>query len=96
MFEDCVDFKYIEIFWPDFSKVININYIFKNCKNIKNINILSEWNIENVKSMIGLFYGYSSLESLPDISNWDLSNVTNISGIFNGCSSLKEIPDISK
>ena len=43
-----------------------------------------------------LFYGCSSLKSLPDISNWETSYVENINYLFYGCSSLKELPDISK
>ena len=41
--------------------------------------------------MSGLFYGCSSLKSLPNISKWNTNNVTNIAGIFTGCSSLTEI-----
>ena len=43
-----------------------------------------------------MFFGCSSLLSLPDISKCDTSNVTNISGIFSNCSSLIILPDISK
>ena len=43
-----------------------------------------------------MFYGCSSLSSLPDISKWNTNNVTNIKGMFYGCSSLSSLPDISK
>ena len=46
--------------------------------------------------MMSMFYGCSSLSSLPDISNWNTNNVTNMWGIFCGCSSLSFLPDISK
>ena len=51
---------------------------------------------KNEMILSGMFYGCSSLLSLPDISKWNLSNVVNISGMFCGCSSLAYIPNISK
>ena len=36
-----------------------------------------------------MFYGYSSLISLPDISYLNTSNVTNMSEMFKECSSLQ-------
>ena len=50
-------------------------------------------NITNISSM---FYGCSSLISLPDISKWDTKNVTYMNYMFTGCSSLISLPDISK
>jgi len=47
-------------------------------------------------NIYSMFYGCSSLESLPDISKWNIENIIDISGLFYECSSLKYIPDISK
>ena len=96
MFEGCKDFEYLEICWPDTSKIININYVFKDCQNLKDIKGLSKWNTENVKSMVGFFYGCFSLESLPDISEWSTENVIDMSYLFYECCSLESLPDISK
>ena len=41
--------------------------------------------INSITDMRYMFYGCSSLESLPDISKWDMSNVTCISKMFVGC-----------
>jgi len=46
--------------------------------------------------MNDIFYGCSSLSSLPDISKWNMNKVTDISGMFNGWSSLSSLPDTSK
>ena len=35
-----------------------------------------------------MFWGCSSLQSLPDISKWDTKNVTSMSSMFYGCNSL--------
>ena len=45
--------------------------------------------------MKGIFYGCSSLNSLPDISKWNTKNVSDMKGIFYECPSLKSMPDIS-
>ena len=48
--------------------------------------------IINITNMSCMFYGCSSLNSLPNISNWNTANVTNMSYMFSWCSSLKNIP----
>ena len=35
-----------------------------------------------------MFYGCSSLSSLPDISKWDTNNVTKMSYMFDDCSNI--------
>ena len=50
---------------------------------------------KKIEKMNSMFYGCSSLTSLPDISNWNTINVTNMSEIFSKCSSLSSLPDIS-
>ena len=57
--------------------------------------IFQNGNINNVTDMTNIFYGCSSLLSLPDISKWITNNVTNMSGMFYGCSKISSIPDIS-
>ena len=51
---------------------------------------------ESITDMSYMFYGCSSLSSLPDISKWNTNNVTYMYGLFSSCSSLSSLPDISK
>ena len=51
--------------------------------------------INNIIDMSYMFYGCSSLLSLPDISKWNTNNCNNISYMFCECSSLSSLPDIS-
>ena len=69
------------------------------------LNIINEKNkiieiklkgIKNVINMECMFWGCTSLLSLPDISKWNTSNVTNMEYMFDECSSLLSLPDISK
>ena len=54
------------------------------------------YNIIRRHNLSYMFYGCSSLISLPDISKWNMENVIVISYMFYECSSLKSLPDISK
>ena len=63
---------------------------------INNDNIFLKQTFYNVTNMSFMFYGCSSLISLPDISKWDTKNVIYMSSMFSGCSSLISLPDISK
>ena len=60
-------------------------YNIKNNKNNKLIIKLK--GIDKVTNMMGIFYGCSSLSSLPDISKWNTNKVTNMSFMFGACSS---------
>ena len=59
------------------------------------LNNIKENIFTNVTKMSYMFYGCSSLISLPDISNWNTSKVTNMSYMFYDCNSLLSLPDIS-
>ena len=43
-----------------------------------------------------MFYGCTSLISLPDLTKWNTSNVIDMSNMFYRCISLISLPDISK
>ena len=51
--------------------------------------------IKNIDDMSHMFFGCSSLISLPDISKINTMNVTSLKNMFFGCFSLNVIPDIS-
>ena len=82
----------------DTSKVIYLGGIYRG--NLSPVPLLYDQGIlsapKNEMILSGMFYGCSSLLSLPDISKWNLSNVDNICGMFCGCKSLSYIPNISK
>ena len=43
---------------------------------------ISKWNVSNVESMAGMFFGQDSFKQ--DLSNWDVSKVTDMSYMFKG------------
>ena len=46
---------------------------------------ISEWDVSNIKSMRGMFWGCLELKSVGDLSNWDVSKVTDMNSMFHGC-----------
>ena len=82
MFLRYFSFKLLELFKIDVDGIYDLGEMFYNCKSLKYISDISEWNTHNVFDLSLLFYGCSSLESLPDISKWDTENVNNMNGIF--------------
>ena len=73
---------------------ITEKYNIKNNNNNKVKIILK--GIDNVTDLSYMFYGCSSLSSLPNISKWNTNSATDMSCIFYKCSSLSSLPDISK
>ena len=61
---------------------------FCGCSKLKILPDISEWTINNVESLEGLFYECSSLNSLPDISKWNTKNTINMNLMFYKCSSF--------
>tara|TARA_B100000902_G_scaffold396694_1_gene458426 strand:- start:852 stop:2291 length:1440 start_codon:yes stop_codon:yes gene_type:complete len=49
---------------------------------------ISDWDVSNVTSMNGLFYGASSFNQ--DIGDWDVSNVTDMETMFSGAESFNQ------
>ena len=47
--------------------------------------------INSITNASDMFYGCSSLYSLPDISNWKTDKISNMKGIFGWCSLLKSL-----
>ena len=49
---------------------------------------ISNWNINNITYIYGIFNGCLSLPSMPDISKWNSNIVTHISGMFEDCPNI--------
>ena len=79
----------LSIDYIDVSNINSIKDMFKNCRDLKSVN-LSNFNELKVTDMSEMFYGCSSLTSL-DVSKLNMSNVTNISHMFSGCRSLTSL-----
>ena len=56
---------------------------------------ISDWDVSNVKNMVGMLYRCKQLKSIGDISDWDVSNVKDMSVMFYSCEQLKSVGDIS-
>ena len=78
------------------NKIINMRYMFYNCKSLKKLVDISKWDTKKVTDISYMFSYCESLKELSDISNWDTKNITNMSSIFCYCGSLIELPEISK
>ena len=48
--------------------------------------------INNIKTIKGMFKGCKALISLPDISKIETTNIIDMSEIFYGCKSLSDLP----
>ena len=68
------------------SKVVEMQAMFWNNKNIKDLD-LTNFNTSNVTKMTGMFSGCNALVNL-NISSFDTSNVTDMRTMFDWCESL--------
>ena len=76
----------------DTSNVIDMEYMFGNCKFLKSIN-LTNLDTSFVENMNMMFYSCIRLESL-DLSNFNTSSVKKMNNVFQGCNEITSI-DVS-
>ncbi len=76
----------------DTSRVIDMQYMFANCKSLLHLD-LSGFDTAMVTNMAYMLYSCTSLPSL-DVSGFDTSRVTNMAGMFWGCTSVDRL-DVS-
>ena len=69
--------------------ISNCKEIFKDCKNIKDINF-TKFDTTNVNNMSGMFYNCENLNNL-DVNNFNTENVTDMSYMFSNCKSLNNL-----
>lgn len=70
----------------DTSKVLNLSYIFTDCKNLTEIPLI---NTSNATDMTSMFSGCENLTTVPLI---DTSSAIKMTYMFYGCENLTEIP----
>jgi len=87
---DDIDFNDI-----DTSNINDMEGIFAYNSKLTKIDI-SEWDVSNVKTMMEMFTGCKSLESIGDISDWKIESLTDITGMFYGCDKLTNTGDLNK
>ena len=66
-----------------------LEYVFKNCSSIENINISIIYDDDTAIYIKEAFYNCTKLKTIT--GNLDLSNVQSISNVFYGCTSLERI-----
>lgn len=66
-----------------------LEYVFKNCSSIENINISIIYDDDTAIYIKEAFYNCTKLKTIT--GNLDFSNVQNISNVFYGCTSLERI-----
>ena len=87
LFFGCNSLKYI-INIIGTGRVIDMQYMFSDCKSLTSIPQMDTSNVINLNS---IFRFCSSLTTVPQL---DISSATNLSGMFWGCSSLTTVPQL--
>ncbi len=67
----------------------SLSAMFFSCQNLK-IMATDIPNFANVTDVSGMFYGCSSLETIPNISSWNISGITNLALMFSQASSFNQ------
>ena len=88
--------KNIKIKIEIINRLIDMSYMFYDCKTLILISNISKLNTNKVNNMKALFSKCGKLKSLPDISKWDITKVRDVSYMFSGCQLLESLPNISK
>ena len=93
MFENCNELEYLDLSNFKTSKVTNMENMFNQCYEIKEIKGINNFNTNNVTNMRCMFKDCNELKSL-NLSNFNTFNVLNMSKMFENCFELESL-DIS-
>ena len=83
----------IDISGWDTSNVRDMDAMFSQCKNLKNIIGIENLDVSNLKNANFMFNSCESLVEL-DLTNWNPISLENMSNMFYNCSNLKIIKNI--
>ena len=67
----------------------NSEYVFAHLSNATDMD-LSNFDISQVKSLVGMFSGCRALSRLQGLEGWDVSHIQSIRRLFEGCESLAD------
>ena len=73
------------------NKISNLEYMFNECKWLKNIDGLKYLDTKDINNFDHMFNGCSSLSDINGLSNWNVSNANNLKYMFCECSSLSNV-----
>ena len=76
------------------NKIVNLEYMFYNCKSLINIKELENLDTKDINNFESIFCKCSSLSDIKGLENWNVSNGNNFSHMFYGCSSLSDIKEL--
>lgn len=90
MFNNCSALSNLDISNFVLDSAINTNCMFYGCKNLPEIDGITNWHTDNLRSMSGMFNGCRAIESL-NLSSFNTSNVESMDYIFAGCINLTSV-----
>ena len=73
------------------NKITNIEYMFYDCKSLKNITELEYLDTKDIKNFSYIFFGCASLPDIKPLQKWNVSNGNDFNHMFSGCSILSDI-----
>jgi len=77
------------------SKIENMEYMFDQCRKLKEIRGIATWDVSNVYTMENMFRECNELRTL-NLSKWKPEKLDNAIGMFSYCNKLNEIKGIEK
>ena len=76
--------------------VIDMSFMFAECKKLKDLSDLSSFITGNVNFMNNMFQNCSNLEEIKGLSKWDTKEVIFMNDMFQNCRNIKTFVDIFK
>ena len=85
--------EYVDISGWDTSNVIDMNFMFSQCKKLKKIIGIENLDVSKLRCTNSMFYGCENLVEL-DLTNWNPISLQRAWSMFDDCSNLKIIKNI--
>ncbi|MCR5201890.1 MAG: DUF285 domain-containing protein [Lachnospiraceae bacterium] len=90
MFYNCHNIETLDISNWQTNNLSDIQSIFKDCRNLKEIKGLNNLNVSKVQNMDYMFSDCNNIKT-TDLTGWQTDNLRSMENAFNWCINLKEI-----
>ena len=90
MFASCTQMTYCDVANLNFSNITALNYMFRDCNALEELNFSEDLYTPNLASMVGMFQNCYALTTL-DVHGFYVFKVTSMEALFNGCRNLESI-----
>jgi surface protein len=96
LFATLTELTSVDVSMLDTSYTTNMERVFGDCENLKDIRGLETWDVSKVQNMRWMFSSCHALRNVDALADWNVTEVLNMNQMFDSCCSIKNVDGLAK